>query len=270
DPGHYGSEQRLFGCHNDAQAMARIAEEAGYDSRTVLLDGQATVRAVRDHIAAAAAELKAGEIFLLTYAGHGASIPDFSGDETDDGRDETWCLFDRMLIDDEIYEGWRHFREGVRVLVISDSCHSATVLRATVGGIVPGHGGAAGRPRTLPDEVRRAVITAHQATYRAAALAVGAGEGGILKPGRSRAISQPLDCTVRLLSGCMDNQTSGDGELNGLFTSRLLQVLEGGFRGDYDKFHRAILKLMPESQTPNHWVVGRKDPAFDAQHPFEI
>lgn len=270
DPGHYNGEQRLYGCHNDALAMARIAEEAGYEDRTVLLDGQATVKAVRDSIAAAAAKLKAGDIFLLTYAGHGASVPDFGGDETDDGRDETWCLFDRMLIDDEIYDGWRHFQEGVRVLVISDSCHSATILRAAVDGIIPTHSGAAGRSRSLSDDVRRSVISAHQATYRAAAMAVGAGEGGVLKPGRSRAITQPLDCTVRLLSGCMDNQTSGDGDLNGLFTSRLLQVLEGGFRGDYNGLHSAILKLMPESQTPNHWVVGRKDPAFDAQHPFEI
>ena len=85
-----------------------------------------------------------------------------------------------------------------------------------------------------------------------------------------RAVSQPLNATVRLLSGCQDNQTSGDGDLNGLFTSRLLQVLEGGFKGNYAGFHRAIKKLMPENLTPNHWAVGRKDPAFDAQHPFEI
>ncbi len=153
-----------------------------------------------------------------------------------------------------------------QVLVISDSCYSGSVLRATVGGIVSVQEGAAGRHRALPDDVRRAVITAHQATYRAAAQAVGLGEGGLLKPGRSRAVTQPLDCSVRLLSACMDNQTAGESDLNGLFTSRLLQVLEG----DCDSFHRAIQRLMPESQTPDHWVVGRKDPAFDTQHPFEI
>ncbi len=270
DPGHYGGPQTLYGCHNDANAMARIAEEAGYAKPEVLKDNEATVRAVRDRIAAAAAELQAGDIFLLTYAGHGASVPDFGGDETDDGKDETWCLYDRMLLDDEIYDGWRAFREGVRVLVISDSCHSGTVLRATADGIVAMRGGGAGRPRALADDVRRAVVAAHQDTYRAAAAAVAAGDGGALQPRRPRRVSQPLDCTVRLLSGCMDNQTSADGDLNGLFTSRLLQVLEGGFRGDYGAFHRAIRRLMPDSQTPNHWVVGRKDPAFDAQHPFEI
>jgi hypothetical protein len=73
-----------------------------------------------------------------------------------------------------------------------------------------------------------------------------------------------------LISGCQDNQTSGDGDINGLFTSRLLQVLEEGFRGDYAAFHREILHRMPDSQTPNHWVVGRKDPGFDSQNPFEI
>ena len=274
DPDHYGGPQTLYGCHNDANAMARIAKDTGYGDRKVLLDKDATVRAVADGIARAAHDLHAGDIFFLTYAGHGASVPDYSGDEQDDGKDETWCLYDRMMLDDELYEGWRNFREGVRVLVISDSCHSGTILRATTEGIVmlDATRGTTVRPRALSDEVRRKVNATHQALYRKVAKGLDptSGQDGGLKPRVQRAVAKPLDCAMRLLSGCQDNQTSGDGDLNGLFTSRLLQVLEAGFTGDYAAFHREILARMPDNQTPNHWSVGRKDPAFDGQHPFEI
>ncbi|MEO3475539.1 caspase family protein [Roseomonas sp. CAU 1739] len=276
DPGHYGGPQTLYGCHNDAKAMASIATESGYDVMGVLLDHAGTVKAVQTAIRKAAKELSAGDIFLITYAGHGSSVPDYSGDELDDGRDETWCLFDRELLDDELYAEWLGFREGVRVLVVSDSCHSGSVIRATAAGLVTIDATAsldAGpRARTLPDDVRRQVNVTHQALYRSIArgLAASAGQAGGLAPRSDRQAANPLGCSVRLLSGCMDNQTSGDGDINGLFTSRLLQVLEQGFRGDYAAFHKEIVKRMPRSQTPNHWVVGRKDAAFDGQQPFEI
>lgn len=276
DPNHYGGEEELFGCHNDAKAMAEIAEASGYEVMGVLLDRQGTVKAVKDAIRKASGELNPGDIFLFTYAGHGASIPDRSGDEIDDGRDETLCLFDRQLIDDELYALWAGFKEGVRVLMVSDSCHSGTVIRATALGFVsvgPAASGLGGvRPRTLSGETRRKVYIRHRSLYDAIAREVSGeiGDAGGLTPRTERRTANPLGCTVRLLSGCQDNQVSGDGDVNGLFTSRLLQVLEDGFRGDYTAFHREIRRRMPESQTPNHWTVGRKDPAFDGQQPFEI
>ena len=274
DAKHYGGPQTLFGCHNDARAMEAIAVECGYTKRTLMLDSQAKVDAVRKAIRAAADDLNEGDIFFLTYAGHGSHMPDFSGDEVDDGQDETWCLFDRQMLDDEIYDGWKHFKQGVRVLVVSDSCHSGSVIRSTAQGMTIAESAAEFdlRPRALADNVRRAVNVTHQALYRAVSQALGAdaGQGGGLEQKRNRAVTEPLNCTVRLLSGCADNQTSGDGDINGLFTSRLLQVLERDFNGNYASFHRAILRLMPRSQTPKHWVIGRTDPGFDGQHPFEI
>ena len=40
--------------------------------------------------------------FLLTYSGHGGQINDVNNDEPD-GLDETWALYDRELVDDELY-----------------------------------------------------------------------------------------------------------------------------------------------------------------------
>ena len=77
--------------------------------------------------------------------------------------------------------------------------------------------------------------------------------------------------TVRLISGCQDDQLSSDGTFNGLFTATLLKVWNNGkFDGDYTAFHGEIIKRMPAIQQPNHFVIGPPAPAFDRQRPFDI
>src|SRR5262245_37774163 len=91
----------LSGCVNDAKDMKAIAGSLGYSS-TLLLDDQATASAVISAIGKAAKNCVSGDILFLTYSGHGSQVPDTNGDEPD-GQDETWVLYDRMLIDDELY-----------------------------------------------------------------------------------------------------------------------------------------------------------------------
>jgi metacaspase-1 len=55
-----------------------------------------------------------------------------------DKKDETWCLYDGELIDDELYNELGGFAAGVRVLVLSDGCHSGSVVRARVPDLVAG------------------------------------------------------------------------------------------------------------------------------------
>ena len=43
--------------------------------------------------------------------------------------DETWCLYDGMLVDDELVNLFGFFNKKVRVLMVSDSCHSGTLNR---------------------------------------------------------------------------------------------------------------------------------------------
>ncbi len=117
----------LAACEFDANDMAALARSRGMVP-LVLLTKKATRAAVLAGLRRAASTLKGGDFFFLSFSGHGGQIPDPSGDEADK-LDETWCLFDGQLIDDELYVELARFAAGVRVLVLSDSCHSGTVTR---------------------------------------------------------------------------------------------------------------------------------------------
>jgi hypothetical protein len=157
-------------------------------------------------------------------------------------------------VDDELYALWGKFQKGVRILVLSDSCHSGTVTRA----IVPRRGGA--RPRFLPWLPRgQRVYLAHRAVYDQIQAKFKGAEKAAVR------------ASVLLISGCQDNQTSLDGDRNGLFTEKLrLTWNNGKFVGGHQAFRDRIAARMPASQTPNYFRVGAKSDAYEAQKPFTI
>jgi hypothetical protein len=165
-------------------------------------------------------------------------------------------LWDRQLADDELWDLWKRFRSGVRVVVLSDSCHSGTVTRVMpafpVSGRMP-------RIRLLPPKQAAKVYRQNAELYDSIQRSVPAGERARVK------------ASVLLISGCQDNQYSLDGDRNGLFTENLKRVWRNGkFQGGYRKFRDTIAQRMPTQQTPNYFVVGRPDPFFEAQTPFTI
>jgi hypothetical protein len=265
DPRHYaGWSGRLQACEADAHDMADIARSRKFTVQP-LLTRRATRRAVLAGIARAAAALRPGDIFLLTYSGHGGQVPDRSHDEPD-LQDETWCLYDGELIDDEINRALAHFRAGVRVLVLSDSCHSGTVTKAMfyaargAAGAGPRAAGAERiRYRNMPREVALRTYRAHRAMYDKLQDAI---------KGNPRAA---VRAAVILISGCQDNQLSQDGDFNGLFTANLLRVWkEGRFKGSYRTLHSAVVKSMPPDQTPKLFTIGASARAFERQQPFTV
>jgi hypothetical protein len=275
----------LVACEFDAHDMTALAKSRGMKP-TLLLTKDATRAKVLAAIRAAAKALKTGDLFFLTYSGHGGQVPDVTGEETDK-QDETWCLYDGQLIDDELYLELGRFAAGVRVLVLSDSCHSGTVTRAGPPPLTltPGSTPAA-RPRQMPPAVARRTYLAHQAFYdkqqtdvAAASKTVASADpdtvlAGLSAPAtastRLTAIAGKLNPAVVLISGCQDNQTSSDGEHNGLFTEHVLQVWQGGkFAGDYKRFHAQVRAGMPSYQSPRLYVLG-KAASFLAQTPFSV
>jgi hypothetical protein len=263
DPNAYeGWDGRLSGCENDARDMHAIAAAQKFVPKT-LLTRAATSAAVTAAIADAAAKLAPGDTFFLSYSGHGGQVPDRNGDEQEDRMDETWVLHDRQLIDDELYALWGRFPTGVRIFVLSDSCHSGTVTKAALSGgrASPASFGlsSAARAKMLPRVVQDATYAAHRKLYDRIQRELPAG---------SRV---SIGASVVLISGCQDNQTSADGARNGLFTEKLLKVWNRGkFRGGLRRFHREIVKLMPPVQTPNYFRAGAASASFERKKPFTL
>ena len=252
DKNHYGQEASLAGCEFDAQAMEAIATARGFKTQ-MLLTEKATAGRVTSAIADAAAALRPADIFLVTYAGHGAQVPDLNGDEEDE-KDETWVLFDRMLVDDELSALWGRFAQAVRIVVVSDSCHSGSVTREALFGPPP-----EGVFRNLPRYVEEATYDRNKTLYDEIQAANPQGD------------HVGIGATILLLSGCLDNQLSRDGERNGAYTERLLQVWsDGAFKGGYSVFQDAIRELLPSDQSPNFLPTGFPNPLFEAQVPFTI
>src|SRR5258706_10789698 len=252
-PTHYaGWGGKLMACEADATDMHKLAADQGFTA-SLLLTKNATRATVLARIKAAAAKAKSGDTFFLTYSGHGGQVPDRNGDEPD-GEDETWCLFDGELVDDELATMYALFPAGARIIILSDSCHSGTVSKMRAFGLdvdsnqQPTTGK---RYRFMPPQVAGATYRKHQKLYDAI---------------QKAAPAAAPKATVLLISGCQDNQLSQDGTFNGLFTGTLLKVWKGGqFKGNYHTFRDKIVERMPPDQTPQLFIYGAKNAAFAGQ-----
>lgn len=250
DPNAYDSswDGKLVGAVQDAEDMYAIAQSQGFQS-TKLLEQAATREAVIQAIRTSGEVLLTGDILLLTFAGHGGVLPDVSGDESDH-QDETWCLYDGHLLDDELYLLWQTFTRGVRILVISDSCHSGTVVR----------GAELGLQRAMSRDVAIDTWQNNRDFYR-----------DLLDTTKGINANKPPLASVRLLSACREDRSAYDGKPNGFFTQTLKQVWDNGnFDGTYAGFYDKIYDQMYRYQAPEHVFIGQADPTFDSQKPFQI
>lgn len=255
DPNAYsGWDGTLNACEADAAAMLAIAKSQGYAGSSMLLTQQATAASVLDGIKQAAKELQSGDLFLLTYSGHGGRVPD---PESGGMQVDTWALYDRMLISHELYREWSAFASGTRIFVTSDSCHSGTVTRFAPS--FKERTALHGKSRAVPRMVASNVYLAHRTMY------------DDLTRNNPKSLQGQIDASVLLISGCQDEQESSDGDKNGLFTSELLSVWnDGQFSGSYPEFYRDILNAMPDLQTqkPNYFLLGAAPEIWQKDIPF--
>lgn len=270
DQGHYlNSLVDLDFCVADADAMEQIAKDRKFKP-TKLIDDKATRKAVQDAVKEAAKKLGKGDIFLFSYAGHGGQVPDFDGDELQgpdgDTLDETLCLYDGQLIDDELHRLWAEFAEGVRIVAVFDCCHSGSVVRA--GRLTAAEAPVAGtgkvRAMSLASSVR--VFNGNRAYYRniTDALAVDS-------PTAVLEADFPVRASLIQLSACQSNQVATESFGNGLFTEKLLTVLGGNNDwAGYRDFLDGVASRMPTSQSPNYWTIGAPAPLFEAEEPFSV
>lgn len=103
-----------------------ISDAANNYDLTVLRNEQATVANWKNAVAKAVQK----PLAIIYYSGHGGSDPGHvlgKGKNEEDGIDEFLCLYDKHLLDDEI---WNLISKSTgRVFLIFDCCHSATMFR---------------------------------------------------------------------------------------------------------------------------------------------
>jgi len=298
DPNHYdGWSGPLQACENDAKDMANIANSQGFSS-TILLTEDATTGNVIRAISHASHELESGDMFFITFSGHGGQIQDQDAAfEEVDGLDETWCLYDAQLVDDQTYTLLSRFKPGVRIFSLSDSCHSGTALRQLLdfnksiavdntppmsvartlpAGVEAVSEAAESSPEGVPEIVipvlpykvmpsEKVASTYHKnKEYYDSVLS----ERGLSLAEKTR----DIQASAILISGCQDFQLSLDGPFNGMFTGAVRYAWQGGnFQGDYTQFHSVISNSIHPgyNQTPNFFTLGNVDD-FSRQNVLEI
>lgn len=262
DPEHYNDwSGALTSCENDADTMRDIASQQGFKTRQIKTTA-ATRKAVKDAIGEAANELSSGDIYLLSYSGHGGQVRDTDDDE-EDGKEDTWCLYDGQLLDDEINVLLSEFNPGVRVLVVSDSCHSGTMLRDM------GPSFLGGTPveddftiaRLMPGRIAAQTFRKNSAQYAEI-------QNSLPKP------RPEIKASVRLLSGCEEQEKSYGNAVTGRFTAAIKKVFnDGAFAGNYEQFHSDLkdaVAVAMNPQTPDHDKVGIPSADYDGETPFKI
>jgi hypothetical protein len=114
----------------DARLFFGLAVERGFVTPALLIGADATRAAVRAKIVEMAAISEPGDLFLLTFSGHGGRTTLPSGEVG------TWQLYDGTLNEEQLTEDLSLIRQGVRVLVVSDNCEGAPLSRPATEGLL--------------------------------------------------------------------------------------------------------------------------------------
>lgn len=142
-----GTSNALGGCINDVLMVKDLLLKTYPTAKLELLTDDTYEKPTRNNILKKLTNLVdeaiAGDILIFHYSGHGSQVKDLHGDE-EDGYDETICPIDFMqprvitykgkkyrvdsqIIDDEINEILVKVPRNVKLLMLSDSCHSGTI-----------------------------------------------------------------------------------------------------------------------------------------------
>lgn len=239
-----GTGSDLAGCVNDANDWAHALGSRGFSVDT-LLNRAATRAAIRNEIGSLVSSANSGDLVVIQFSGHGSFVPDLDGDEPD-GTDECLCPHDvrknGYITDDEMFELFSLAARGVRVVMVSDSCHSGTIARF--------------QPIVTPPTVRGR--SAPQRKVRFLPPSAFLGRSAMAKLGErrmKRASSPPGRYAGLSLSGCQDSEYSYDayfmGRPNGVFTFAALSTLAKLRKhATYRDWHKAIRRVLPSQQYP--------------------
>lgn len=238
-----GTDSDLSGCVNDANDWGAALTKRGF-TVTNLLDAAANGKAMREGIASVIEQAERGDLVVIQYSGHGSFVPDEDGDEPDD-TDECLCPHDLMekgpITDDELAELFAARAYGVKVIFISDSCHSGTVSKFA--------------PITTPPTTKDKSAPIRKVRFLPPGVFLSSEKIRKLGVRSRRPASPPGRHQALLISGCQDTEYSYDawfeGRPNGAFSFVALQALAKlPNSATYRDWYKGIRKVLPSQQYP--------------------
>ena len=225
----------LKGCVNDANNWAELLT-LHYDFPTgdvaLLLDEEATHANITAGLKGLLAGAEPGDVLVFTNSSHGTYLADTTGDEPT--YDEAMCPYDTAdnpLVDDELRTLFAELPAGVRLTVLSDSCHSGSVTRAL--------------PSDTPDQ-RRARFMSPRAIGRPEIPEV-------RRAAKPRKEKHPeSEMREILLSGCKSSQYSfdaviGDAPTGAFSHFALAAIRDAGYAITYEGLHSVVVPALADS-----------------------
>jgi metacaspase-1 len=270
DPNHYdGWDGALNVCEADANKVETFLKKQKFGNITKLLTKEATRANVISALDKLASTANTGDLVIVYYSGHGGNeIPDLNKDENDpwsDRFDETWCLYDAQLIDDEMYYQWRQFKKGVRIILMSDSCFSGDIAKLMVS--------AKGGPsKAMPKKEGEKTYEKNKKFYNKLVKQLASKELKNFKTNKKGKITASL----LQISSSQEFQTSNaeteQFPKNSLFTAVLFKVINSKTKKmkSYEQLIATIKKIMPDFQMPNEQMLGDLSLKIQLQKPFSI
>ena len=291
-----GVSAPLQGCDQDAKDMFALARNRGFigvndgEPDEPILGDKATHDAVLAKMRIAADELEAGDIFLFTFSGHGTLRGQEDPKETD-LQDETLVMQDNFLVDNVLRRLiWPKFKAGVRVVMVSDSCHSggaamSLMMRDSEGESSNG-GSSVATTRNGSDSSPAAasqtsgVRSRAQRDFRIRTISKSQKDTHFERMKefydqlRSTLPKDPpaVNAEILLLAACRETETTKDGFPNGLFTRELLKVFNSNVPKTYKQLMAEIRANLQAANEESHPVMMSipELPAFSETEAFRI
>lgn len=261
DPQHYLIDGKLNAPEKDASDMQFICKnlKPAFQTTKLLVNDQAKKVNVVSYIENASKILEINDLFLVSFSGHGGMLPNYNSDDEETGYDQTWCLYDSMIVDDELSKLWLKFKQGVRILIISDSCYSGSIMKMVDEGKKRDKNGYFSK--YIDEKLLLQIYKQNQVYY-----------DSILKaPKTNHAV---IKSKIIQLSACSDTEETTDGHPNSIFTACLKKVWKsGGFQSNYDNFLNEISKNVKNfnpNQNPQIKKINDQNNEFSNYIPFKI
>ena len=226
----------LRGCVNDAKGWAALLTEhfdfAKPDVKLVT-DAKATKANVLGALMDLLVGATSGDVLVFTNSSHGTYVADTDGDES--LYDEAICPYDcltDLIVDDELRALFTGIPKGVRLTVISDSCHSGSVTREP--------------PLETPDRRRKRFVDPIALGRR--------GIDDVRRQAHPKRESEYPESgmTELLLSGCRSDQYSYDARFGRVFHGAMTQqalaiIAAAGHRLTYGELHRRLVPALRDA-----------------------